>query len=206
MPAAAGRRPVGDGDPAPGDGVRRRPGGRTERVRRAVAGAVLGLLREQRFDLSVAEVADRAGVHRTTVYRRWPARADLLAMALEEFYGTVTAPDTGSWEGDVRALIRTLARFFTDPVEVGLVLLLALDRDGQTVTAVPDHWAPTMRVLTEIVDRAKARGEVDPAVESGRLVELLISPLVVYGTILHRRPSAPHLDQIAELVVRAGRP
>ncbi|MFE3903268.1 TetR/AcrR family transcriptional regulator, partial [Streptomyces sp. NPDC059153] len=52
--------------------TRRRPGGRTARIRKQVLDAVLSELGEHGYDgLTTDTVAARAGVHRTTVYRRW---------------------------------------------------------------------------------------------------------------------------------------
>lgn len=55
----------------------RRPGGRTARTRAQVHDAVVAQLMEHGYDeLTVDAVAARAGVHRTTVYRRWRTSAD----------------------------------------------------------------------------------------------------------------------------------
>src|SRR5689334_16773173 len=96
-----------------------RAGGRSERVRRQVGEACLALLAEGRTDFGPAEVASRSGVSRATVYRWWPAKADLLREALAVHTGRrIDPPDTGTWHGDVRALARRLATFFSDPAEV----------------------------------------------------------------------------------------
>ena len=59
-----------------------RPGGRAERVRTAVLEAAAELLTEVGYDkMRVEDVAARAGVHKTTVYRRWPTKAALTADA-----------------------------------------------------------------------------------------------------------------------------
>lgn len=64
--------------------VARRPGGRSARIRAQVLEAVRELLVEQGFDaLSVDAVAERAAVHRTTVYRRWRDVGGLLADVLD---------------------------------------------------------------------------------------------------------------------------
>ena len=47
-------------------------------------------------------IAARAGVHPTTVYRRWPSLADLLGeVATSRFSGDIVVPDTGSLRGDL---------------------------------------------------------------------------------------------------------
>ncbi len=192
--------------PEPDAAVRRRPGGRTERVRRAVAEAVLELFRERQFSFGIADVAERAGVHRATLYRRWPTRGDLIAEALSTFFRTVAVPDTGSWSEDIHALAGTLARFFSDPVEIGVITSLAMDNDPTAAAIIQSHWSPIVDSMTAVVERAKARGEVDPEIESGRLIEMLIGPFVVHTTLVRRSAiSRRHVREIADLVVRAGR-
>ena len=67
--------------PSPSVGTRR-PGGRSARVRSAVLAATLEVLVETGYDgMTVDAVAARAGVHKTTVYRRWPTKAALVAAA-----------------------------------------------------------------------------------------------------------------------------
>jgi AcrR family transcriptional regulator len=137
---------------------RRRPGGRTERVRREVAEAVLDLFRAGRSDFSVAEVADRAGVHRSTVYRRWPTPADLVREALTLHTQDLHVPDTGSWEGDVAALARRLAKFFANPVEVSMNAALASGTSPEIDAVMIDHWKPLFSEMAAIVARASERG------------------------------------------------
>src|SRR3712207_1543584 len=84
----------------------RRPGGRSARVRAAVLSATIDALVDVGYDgLSVEDVARRAGVHKTTVYRRWPTRAALVAEATRErSQQVIPVPDTGTLAGDLRQL------------------------------------------------------------------------------------------------------
>src|SRR3954452_25418018 len=83
-----------------------RPGGRTARTRTAVFDAALAELVEHGFDqLSVEGVAVRAGVHKTTVYRRWGNKGELVAEALRDAAdSSLATPDTGDVADDVRAM------------------------------------------------------------------------------------------------------
>ena len=113
-------------DAAPGT---RRPGGRTERNRQAVATAVLELLRAGDTELNPAVVAEVAGVGRSTVYRRWPTRSDLLREAHTEHTRDLRIPDTGSLTEDVHRLARMLAAFFSDPTEIAMSVAMAAHAD-----------------------------------------------------------------------------
>ena len=74
-----------------------RPGGRTARTRAAVLAAVIEELTDHGWDqLSVESVAQRAGVHKTTVYRRWRDKNTLVAEALKAAAESrIQMPDTG---------------------------------------------------------------------------------------------------------------
>src|SRR5438093_9728709 len=78
--------------------VRRRQGGRSARVRRAVLEATLAVLRESGPDqLTVADVARRSRVHETSIYRRWGSRQNLMLDALLGAQDQrMPVPNTGS--------------------------------------------------------------------------------------------------------------
>ena len=86
-------------------GPRRRPGGRSARVRAAVLRATLDELAAVGYgNLSFESVAHRAGVHKTTLYRHWPGREALVREALlARSEVTVPIPDTGSLGADLIA-------------------------------------------------------------------------------------------------------
>src|SRR5258706_13042053 len=86
----------------------RRPGGRSARVRQAVLDAAFAELGEKGYGgLSIEAVALRSGGAKTTVYRRWPTRDELVADALDsrsDRYEPV--PGTGSLPGALKELVR----------------------------------------------------------------------------------------------------
>src|SRR5271156_7094325 len=88
-----------------------RTGGRSARVREAILDAALSELIDGGYAaLSVEAVAARAGVNKTTIYRRWPTLDDLLVEALTEWsHDALPAQDTGNIETDLLALGRQLA-------------------------------------------------------------------------------------------------
>src|SRR6266700_2043671 len=87
--------------PATGEsaGVRRRPGGRSARVQAAVFVATIQLLQEKGYEaLSFATVAERAGVHETSLYRRWKTKEQLVINAISgQVAQNIPVPDTGAF-------------------------------------------------------------------------------------------------------------
>jgi AcrR family transcriptional regulator len=95
-----------------------RTGGRSERVREAVLEAAFGELIDVGYAaLSVESIAVRAGVNKTTIYRRWPTLEDLLVDALTAWSrDAIPVPDTGSIESDLLAAGRELAELLNGGV------------------------------------------------------------------------------------------
>src|SRR6202046_3041414 len=85
-----------------------RPGGRTARTATAVlAAAIEELSARDCADISVESIAARAGVHKTTVYRRWGSKVEIIKQALIGAAGAhIQVPDTGRVNGDLLLLAR----------------------------------------------------------------------------------------------------
>ncbi|WP_214413721.1 TetR/AcrR family transcriptional regulator [Sphaerisporangium fuscum] len=159
----------------------RRTGGRSARVRAQVLAATIDVLLERGVDgLSVAEVARRAGVHETTVYRRWDSPATL---AVEAVVGatqaSIAARDTGVLRDDLLALLRDIAGFVQTPLG-RLLLQLAARQDLPEYEAVRACFrADRFEAGMEVLDRAARRGELRPGLDRTLTMEALIGPLHV---------------------------
>jgi AcrR family transcriptional regulator len=94
-----------------------RPGGRTAQTGAAVYDATLAELVRCGYDqASVETIAARAGVHKTTIYRRWRTKDELVASALEAVADSrIEAPDTGDITADLRLLARAVRATLTSP-------------------------------------------------------------------------------------------
>ena len=94
--------------------IRRRVGGRSARVQESVLKSVFELLGEKGpSDFSIADVAARAGVHETSIYRRWPSRETLIIEACRNFAEDVMPiPDTGALRTDLIAFQRNAKSMF----------------------------------------------------------------------------------------------
>jgi AcrR family transcriptional regulator len=160
---------------------RPRTGGRSARVRAAVLSATAELLAEGGYDfVEVSAVARRAGVHPTTIYRRWPTKARLVGEALLERARTLSpTPDTGSLEGDLGRLIQEGSALVRTPAVRALfqVLLSESTDPAPEIAAARDRfWAAHLVEAGGIVERAVARGELPSGTEPGALVDLIVGP------------------------------
>ncbi len=182
----------------------RRPGGRSARVRAAVLAATLELLADRGYDaLSYEEVADRSGVHKTTVYRRWPTKAELVGEAAREHsLQLVPVPDTGTLAGDLRALARAIvANIGSAPGGPMVRAMVAAQCTSPEVAAdMVRFWRERLDLTTPIVERASQRGEVPPGMDPTLVIETLIGSfyvrLLLTGEPIDRRIA----DQAAALV------
>lgn len=180
-----------------------RAGGRSERVRRQVAQACLDLLGEGNVDFGPLEVAQRSGVSRATIYRWWPTKSDLLREALEWHTRHLDPPDTGSWAGDLRALTRQLAAFFSDPVEVSQNAIMASGQHPDYDALVLEWFEPLFDGWRAMVERAAVRGEVRADVDADTVLLMVASPLLMVPLLFHRRLTRTEVTRIADLAVAA---
>ncbi|CAG7646691.1 TetR/AcrR family transcriptional regulator [Actinacidiphila bryophytorum] len=167
------------------EAVQTRPGGRSARVRAAVHRAVEELAAAGPAEtLTIPAVAARAGVHPTTVYRRWGSVGQLLAdAATSRFSGNVVVPDTGSLAGDLERWMDDVATDLADPDVLALMrATIGSGPDGGCACAVDRH-----EQLGAIIEREQARGGKVPELE--RAVDMLLGPLY-YRAIFAGQPAS----------------
>ena len=159
-----------------------RTGGRSARVREAVLAAAFGELVENGYTaLSVEAVASRAGVNKTTIYRRWPTLDDLLVDALTTWtHDVIPLPDTGSIETDLLALGRELADQLNGGVgrQVAAVVLTAALRAPQLREATRRFYDHQAERTIPTVNRAIDRGELPANTDANALLTTFRAPLL----------------------------
>ncbi|MDO9353716.1 MAG: TetR/AcrR family transcriptional regulator [Solirubrobacteraceae bacterium] len=145
-----------------------RTGGRSARVRPAVLGAAVDELTEHGYALfSLPRVAERAGVHLSTVHRRWTDKAGLiLDLGTELTAGMVPDPLGETLREDLMALAESVVAMLREP-SIVMVLRAAFVLPEEQLTALrTSFWTGRIEVAQAVVDRAIARGEL-PAGSSG---------------------------------------
>jgi AcrR family transcriptional regulator len=154
--------------------VHARPGGRSARVRTAVHRATEELLAEgSPTPLTVPVIAARAGVHPTTVYRRWGSLGDLLAaVAASRFSGDIVVPDTGTLRGDLERWVSDVAADLADPDVLALMRATVGSAGAEGGSACT---ADRRSQLEAMIERERSRGGDVP--EVGRAADALLGPL-----------------------------
>jgi AcrR family transcriptional regulator len=167
----------------------RRPPGRprSERSHQAIVVATLELLAEQGFQqLTMEQVARRAGVGKATIYRRWPAKAELVKDAIRYFSAELPDIDTGSLAGDYQQISQAVLAVARDRSAALLMprLLSEVAQDPE-MHAVFSKWLvePRRAVLRTVLRRAVERGELREDIDPELLIDMLVGP-VIYRFII----------------------
>jgi AcrR family transcriptional regulator len=192
--------------PIPG---RSRPGGRSARVRAAVLAAARELVADQGYEpVGIEQIAARAGVHKTTVYRRWPTKARLVMDAVEDMSAErVPVPDTGTLASDLREFSRSIvANLNTAGAATLARALVAAAADSDELrAAAAEFWHRRFGVAGEMVARAVERQEIPADTDSDALIETLIGPLYVRVLLTDVAVDRGLADRVAAITAEAAR-
>ena len=151
---------------------------------KAIREAAVDLFAERGFEgVSVEDVAERAGVSRATIYRRYPSKVDLIVeagacLATDD----IAFPDTGNLRDDLRGLARSLVKAFKDSPAGRVMPVMVFERrrypelDEGYRRFLSDRKTRTRQVLRRAVERGELPSDTDVAVMSSMLV----------GPIFHR--------------------
>ncbi len=155
----------------------RKPPGRprSERVHSAILEATAELLGRSGYAaLTIDGVAERAGVARQTIYRRWSSKLALVIELLDQLSESAPLPDTGSIHSDIAALYR---RYATNIPSAGGPIIPALIAESlyndELAGIVRTYIMARRRQAMSMFDRAVARGEIEPDTDPELLVDMI---------------------------------
>jgi AcrR family transcriptional regulator len=182
-------------------------GGRPRDPRRdgVIRAAILRLLADVGYGaLTMDAVASEAGVGKATIYRRWRTKQDLVVDTISDLNRVdATPPDTGSLEGDLRAILHTLVGVISGPTGAAtLSLLSTVPHQPALATAFRNGPLGVWRhAFEQIWARAEARGDCRPGV-AGSVVAETTSALLVQRWLLTGQPvDEAYADEVLECVV-----
>ena len=177
----------------------------------ALRQSALALLAEVGYDrLTMDAVAARAQAAKTTIYRRWQSKAELVVDALNNLKGDHDIPDTGSLRHDLHALATAItnAENPLGPLTVGMVNALVHDAELRRVFQA-QFIAPRMAAFRTVFERAVARGEMPEGHDLDLLARLFpalgLQHLVMSGE-LPDTPLALHIMDDVVYPLATGTP
>jgi AcrR family transcriptional regulator len=187
-----------------------RPPGRprSPEADRAILDAAIELFIEEGYEgMSIEGVAARAGVGKTTIYRRWASKEELIVAAIDELIFEVEPLDTGSLRRDLVDLITQLQ------------VVMSSSRAGQVFPRMVPHVAagsplgrvylqrviaPRFELLRSVLARAAERGEVPADLDPELVRGLLVGPIMIFKLTgqLTRRGARQRAEAIVDTVLR----
>jgi AcrR family transcriptional regulator len=183
---------------------------REPRTDRAILVAALELIAEQGVhDFRTDDVADRAGVGKGAIYRRYRSKDELVTAAVADLVSDITIPDTGSTRGDLLALMSEAVGVYTDPTAAGVMpsLVGAMGQRPELARVVRDAFltgrrAALRRVLERGIERGDLRGDLDRDLALDTLGGPLFYRLLITGGPLDEKLA----EGITELILRGFAP
>ncbi len=189
-------------------GVAPKSPGRGRKLRAAVLNATLAELAESGYaSLTVDNVARRAGVHKTSLYRHWPDRQSLVLDALTANVAeSMPIPDTGKLANDLTDYARSLISWLTSPIGQAVVATTISD-----AVRTPEIGALERRFYQErfvraepIIVRAMERGELPAGTEPAEVIKTLIAPIYLRLLVTAEPIDAATAQHAAELAITAA--
>ncbi|MHC5596747.1 MAG: TetR/AcrR family transcriptional regulator [Nostoc sp.] len=159
------------------------PSGRPRSIQadQAILQATLDLLAEVGYEsMSIEAIASRAGVGKTTIYRRYTSKEELVADAIESLREELPIPDTGSFWGDMDILINNAAKKIDSPLgRQTLALIISTASNNPQFAEV--YWTKYTKLrreaLSKVLKRAKSRSEIHKDADIELIIDLLSGSL-----------------------------
>jgi AcrR family transcriptional regulator len=188
---------------------KRRGRQRSEESEEAILSAITALLRDKPLrDISIEEIARKAGVGKATIYKWWPSKAyiafDAFSKKLTEM---VPIRDTGSAERDFKEQLRSLFTFFDTPAGLVFRHFLAEGQvDGEFASLFRDRFIkPRREMIGVIFDRAVERGQIRRGLDREVILDLIYGPGFYRILIRHEPLGRKTVDEMVSALFQGLR-
>ena len=178
---------------------------RIEHTRKVVLEAAVEVVAAAGFTgATIDAIAQRSGVARSTIYRHWPERTELLLEAVTARVGAVEASATGDVREDLIALVLHLGDLLgSEPIgSVAAALILESRRDPALAEVRRRFVSQRRQAAVGVIEEAIGRGDVAPTTVPGTLADDLASPVFFRTLIMHspidRAWAEDHVDSWLE--------
>jgi len=197
-----------DGTPRAGGRSPGRP--RSEDADRAILRAAIEVLAERgAAGFTMDAVAEAAGVAKTTIYRRWTSKDDMLLDAVRATAASIDPPDTGSVRSDLLAMLSELARLFTmTPAgDAARALIGEFAQNADLARAFRGSFLTQRIAITEsVLRRGVERGELRADADTRLVTEMLIAPMFFRHVVSGEPLDAAFAARVIDHALAAARP
>jgi AcrR family transcriptional regulator len=174
---------------------------RDARADRAILEATLELIAELGvYEFRSDDVADRAGVGKGAIYRRYRSKDELVTAAVAALVSEIAVPDTGSTRADLLAVMREAVELYRGSLSGRVMpnLVGAMAKKPELAHAVRDGFLAARRAaLSDVLRRGVERGDLRADLDLELALDVLGGPLI-YRLLI---TGGPIDEQLAEGVV-----
>ncbi len=159
---------------------------RSNQSHQAILQATLELLSEVGFErMSIEAIATRAEVGKTTIYRRYNSKEELVADAIEHIRAEVIIPDTGTLWDDIDGLIYNAAQITLNPLgqqAVAMIISSAASNSQFARIYWTKYLQPRKQAFEVVIERAKMRQEIEANIDPALVFDAM-SGIMLYAQI-----------------------
>jgi AcrR family transcriptional regulator len=156
--------------------------------------------------LRFEDVAARAGVNRTTIYRRWPTKVGLVKDAMLAHRSALRVESSGSLREDLIALMKASVSYASSPFGRGVVRMMLAERDDADVARTAALLrAERLRETAELVEKGILRGELPRGTSAALVADLATAPIM--GRVILRREEVTdgYIGRVIDVVLAGAR-
>ena len=179
---------------------RRRPGGQMDpEADRLILQAAKRLMREQGYErLTMDGVAKRAGVARTTVYRRYRDKAELVSAAIDSLRDPSKRPNSGETRRDLVAHVENMRRNFD--MSLAGTLLMEEPHNPRLIVLFRERMvSPRRQIIRDSIEKGIERGQIRADLDIDRILDYLLGALFA-AFLTQGRPDAEWSEHIIDAI------
>jgi AcrR family transcriptional regulator len=151
--------------------------------------------------MRIEDVAASSGVNKTTIYRRWPSKVDLVSAAIQQFKDHTTFIDTGSVRQDLRESLVTLLDLNKDRKWQGIIQMISSHTDPE-VNALSDKLRDEQHAKrVAMIERGIARGELPPTTDTSLIADMVIGAVVRRLLSFRQTIDESYVDAVLDVVL-----
>jgi AcrR family transcriptional regulator len=156
--------------------------------------------------LRVEEVAEASGVNKTTIYRRWPTKPDLVIAALREAKAPAETVEVGDLRTDVLAWLHETLSFANTPVGKGIIRVVLAERGQPELAAIAKALRKEQQKLrVGLVTRAIERGDLPAGTDPELLSDLLFIPIITRAITFGDRIPDGYIERAVDIILAGAR-
>jgi AcrR family transcriptional regulator len=182
---------------------------RDERIDIEVVSAVLSALRGGGYKaVTIDGIARKVNRARTSLYRRWPSKRQLVVYAVLSELGENPAGNTGSLREELEAAVETLLNAFGGPLGQALPGLVGdMAHDAELAQTIRQEVLATRRKsMRDAFARARARREIRAELDIDLLLDMLTGPFYFRTLFGHAQVNRKMTREVVDYVLRAAAP